>query len=146
VLDFAVPAAARPGGAGVGAALGEAARDGVSQNGYLLSRRGRSLPASVSGFDTHRASISSRFDCRLDAARGMCFLHGKGIVHRDLKSANLLVCAVVIEARWLRCTGGCQQCGTPRRLNTPPYRIGNRARSGRTPSDTRCASATTGAG
>jgi hypothetical protein len=36
----------------------------VSQNGYLLSRRGCSLPASVSDFDTHRASISSRFDCR----------------------------------------------------------------------------------
>jgi hypothetical protein len=36
----------------------------VSQNGDLLSRRGRSLPASVSGFDTHRASISRRFDGR----------------------------------------------------------------------------------
>eukprot|EP01047_Picozoa_sp_COSAG01_P103711 COSAG01_NODE_33137_length_569_cov_2.853191_1_plen_113_part_00 len=36
----------------------------VSQNGYLLSRRGRSLPANASGFDTHRDSISSRFDCR----------------------------------------------------------------------------------
>jgi hypothetical protein len=31
----------------------------VSQNGYLLSRRGGSLPASASGFDTHRHSISS---------------------------------------------------------------------------------------
>jgi hypothetical protein len=36
----------------------------VSQNGYVLSRRGRSLPANASGFDTHRDSISSRFDCR----------------------------------------------------------------------------------
>ena len=27
----------------------------------------------------------------LDAARGMCFLHGEGVLHRDLKSANLLV-------------------------------------------------------
>ena len=27
----------------------------------------------------------------LDAARGMCFLHGKGVLHRDLKTANLLV-------------------------------------------------------
>jgi serine/threonine protein kinase len=27
----------------------------------------------------------------LDAAKGMCFLHGEGIIHRDLKSANLLV-------------------------------------------------------
>jgi hypothetical protein len=32
----------------------------VSQNGYLLSRRVRSLPANASGFDTHRDSISSR--------------------------------------------------------------------------------------
>jgi predicted dehydrogenase len=36
----------------------------VSQNGYLLSRRGRSLPANASGFDTHHDPISSRFDCR----------------------------------------------------------------------------------
>jgi hypothetical protein len=28
-----------------------------------LSRRGRSLPASASGLDPHRDSISSRFDC-----------------------------------------------------------------------------------
>jgi hypothetical protein len=32
----------------------------VSQNGWLLSRRGRTLPANASGVDTHRASISSR--------------------------------------------------------------------------------------
>jgi hypothetical protein len=31
----------------------------VSQNGWLLSRRGRSLPASASGFDTHRDSIQA---------------------------------------------------------------------------------------
>jgi hypothetical protein len=31
----------------------------------LLSRRGRSLPANASGFDTHRDSISSRFECSL---------------------------------------------------------------------------------
>jgi hypothetical protein len=36
----------------------------VSQNGQLLSRRGRSLPANAGGVDTHRDSISSRFDCR----------------------------------------------------------------------------------
>eukprot|EP01049_Picozoa_sp_SAG25_P012031 SAG25_NODE_1555_length_2770_cov_38.636459_4_plen_89_part_00 len=35
----------------------------MSQNGQLLSRRGRSSPANASGFDTHRASITSRFDC-----------------------------------------------------------------------------------
>jgi NET1-associated nuclear protein 1 (U3 small nucleolar RNA-associated protein 17) len=32
----------------------------VGQNGYLMSRRGRSLPANTSGFDTHRDSLSSR--------------------------------------------------------------------------------------
>jgi hypothetical protein len=37
---------------------------GVSQNGQLLSRCGRSSPANASVFDTHRDSISSRFDCR----------------------------------------------------------------------------------
>ena len=36
----------------------------VSQNGLLLSRRGRRLPANASGLDTHRDSISSRVDCR----------------------------------------------------------------------------------
>jgi hypothetical protein len=35
----------------------------VSQNGWLLSRRGRSSPASARVFDTHRDSISCRFDC-----------------------------------------------------------------------------------
>eukprot|EP01047_Picozoa_sp_COSAG01_P052565 COSAG01_NODE_5540_length_4196_cov_28.824262_3_plen_152_part_00 len=41
----------------------------MSQNGRLLSRRGRILPANASGWDTHRDSISSRFDCRVyDAA------------------------------------------------------------------------------
>jgi hypothetical protein len=33
-------------------------------DGWLLSRRGRSSPANASGFDTHRDSITSRFDCR----------------------------------------------------------------------------------
>jgi GTP cyclohydrolase II len=36
----------------------------VSQNGWLLSHRGRSSPANASGFDAHRDSISSRLDCR----------------------------------------------------------------------------------
>jgi hypothetical protein len=36
----------------------------VSQNGLLLGRRGRSLPANASGLDTHRDSIRCRFDCR----------------------------------------------------------------------------------
>jgi Ca2+-binding EF-hand superfamily protein len=44
----------------------------VSQNGQLLSCRGRSLPANASGFVTHRDSISSRFDCA-----------GGGAVRRD---------------------------------------------------------------
>eukprot|EP01047_Picozoa_sp_COSAG01_P009306 COSAG01_NODE_380_length_17862_cov_20.427212_18_plen_170_part_00 len=36
--------------------------DGESKkNGYLMSRRGCSLPAIASGFDPHRASITSRF-------------------------------------------------------------------------------------
>jgi hypothetical protein len=34
----------------------------VSQDGQLLSRRGRSLPANASGLDTHRDSITSRLD------------------------------------------------------------------------------------
>jgi hypothetical protein len=38
----------------------------VSQNGYMLSRRGRRLPANASGLDTHRDSISSLFDCSWD--------------------------------------------------------------------------------
>jgi hypothetical protein len=40
----------------------EAVRTMVSQNGWLLSRRGRSLPANAGGCDTHCASISSRLD------------------------------------------------------------------------------------
>eukprot|EP01047_Picozoa_sp_COSAG01_P029253 COSAG01_NODE_1999_length_8688_cov_6.237280_9_plen_82_part_00 len=33
----------------------------VSQNGWPLSRRGRSSPASAGGSDTHRDSMTSRF-------------------------------------------------------------------------------------
>jgi hypothetical protein len=33
----------------------------VSPIGYLMSRRGCSLPANACGLDPHRASISSRF-------------------------------------------------------------------------------------
>jgi hypothetical protein len=36
----------------------------VSHNGWWLRRRGRSSPANARGLDTHRDSISSRFDCR----------------------------------------------------------------------------------
>jgi hypothetical protein len=42
----------------------------VSQNGWLLSRRGRSSPANASGFDSRRDSISSRFDRRDGAGAG----------------------------------------------------------------------------
>jgi hypothetical protein len=42
----------------------------VSPNGQLLSRRGRSLPADASGFDTHRDSISSRFECSSQSSTG----------------------------------------------------------------------------
>jgi hypothetical protein len=40
----------------------------VSQNGELLSRRGRSLPANASTFDSHRDSITSRVDRRPSTA------------------------------------------------------------------------------
>jgi hypothetical protein len=36
----------------------------VSQHGWLLSRRGRSLPANARGVDIHRDSMSRRSDCR----------------------------------------------------------------------------------
>jgi hypothetical protein len=36
----------------------------VSQNGWSWSRCGRNLAARASGFDTHRHSITGRFDCR----------------------------------------------------------------------------------
>jgi hypothetical protein len=36
----------------------------VSHSGGLLSRRGRSSAANASGLDTHRDSITRRFDCR----------------------------------------------------------------------------------
>jgi hypothetical protein len=44
----------------------------VSQNGQLLGRRGRSLPANASGVDTHRASITSRSDCRAPTGAPGC--------------------------------------------------------------------------
>jgi hypothetical protein len=55
------------------------------QNGYLMSRRGCSLPVFASGFAPHRASISRRFgQVRLRAAlvRGA----GDGAVSRPFSS------------------------------------------------------------
>jgi hypothetical protein len=40
--------------------------DQVSQNGWLLSRRGHSSSVHASGIDAHRDSITSRFDCDQD--------------------------------------------------------------------------------
>jgi hypothetical protein len=42
-----------------------AGRERVSQNSWLLSRRGRTSPANAGSFDTHRDSITSRLDCRI---------------------------------------------------------------------------------
>ena len=44
--------------------LGVRRRSKVSQNGWLLSRRGHSSSLHASGIDTHCASLSSRFDLR----------------------------------------------------------------------------------
>jgi hypothetical protein len=41
----------------------------VGQDGWLLSRRGRSLAPNASAFATHRNSVSSRFDCRTSSPR-----------------------------------------------------------------------------
>lgn len=38
-----------------------------------------------------RIKLSTRLQYAHDAAQGMAFLHAKKIIHRDLKSANLLV-------------------------------------------------------
>jgi hypothetical protein len=69
----------------------------VRQNGYLLSRRGRSLSANASGFDTHCDSISSCFDCRWQ--QGMRLPPGarKGRCHPRL--AKELEKWVRVEAR-----------------------------------------------
>jgi hypothetical protein len=47
----------------------------VSQNGWLLSRRGRSSPANAGGCDAHRDSTTSRFDSPPRSAAGR---HGAG--------------------------------------------------------------------
>jgi hypothetical protein len=72
----------------------------VSRNGWLLSRRGRSLPANGSGFDTHRDSISSRFDCRRTGWRRLVRWQRRGLPRR---------CGAVTALRRLRrcCVAAC---------------------------------------
>jgi hypothetical protein len=73
----------------------------VSQKGWLLSRR---LPADAGGFDTHRDSISSRFDCR--RAAGVRGLGGGGggdlpapaVRHRSFHVRALIVNLVLVNA------------------------------------------------
>jgi hypothetical protein len=91
----------------------------VSQNGYLLSRRGRSLTANASGFDTHCDPISIRFDCShgsaylllwgllLPAAAAVA-THGRIVVGRSRRSTSRTcggICASSrpsSRARWPR--------------------------------------------
>ena len=63
---------------------------------HLLHTRSGSSNSSSNG-DSHAKTNAQhvhwarRLAMCLDASKGMCFLHGEGIIHRDLKSANLLV-------------------------------------------------------
>ena len=60
----------------------------------------------------------------LDAAKGMLFLHGEGIIHRDLKSANLLVdrsYRVKVCDFGLARTLGSTVGGSRREVGTPQY-------------------------
>ena len=42
-------------------------------------------------------NLSLKFKILTDICRGMNFLHGKGIIHRDLKCANVLVCVANVS-------------------------------------------------
>lgn len=39
-----------------------------------------------------RLSMPQKLQILLDISRGMSFLHNRNVIHRDLKSANVLVC------------------------------------------------------
>jgi hypothetical protein len=81
----------------------------VIQNGYLLSRRGRSLTANASGFDTHRDSISIRFDCRACADRTCTASTRWGAGGAAPR------CSTLARTSGSRCAGGaCVVCCTTR--------------------------------
>ena len=81
----------------------------VSQNGWPLSLRGCSSQASVSGFDTHRDSMTSRLDCRTRASRRtrlLSCLPRRPPLHRPKRwNGRTVGCRQIIPC--------CRSCSTP---------------------------------
>jgi hypothetical protein len=75
----------------------------VSRNGYLLSCRGRTLPANASGFDTHRDSISRRV-----------------LMHGSFRALRRLVVALRAH-RYAGCFGGWTLLVSAAASSWPPF-------------------------
>ena len=56
-----------------------------------MDKYARDLHDGIEGYPPPKLRWKKRLDICIDVARGLRFLHSQGLVHRDIKTKNVLV-------------------------------------------------------